>query len=68
MKSMVIEAFDYAYDGVHPNRLKPGKSYEIRDEHVARFEAEGKIERLTPAALPAAAALKAKRVRKPKAK
>jgi hypothetical protein len=46
MKRKVLEAFDYAYDGVHVNRLKAGRSYQIRDEHVARFEDEGKIERL----------------------
>lgn len=44
MKRKVLVDFDYAFDGVHANRLKAGRSYEIRDEHVARFEAEGKIE------------------------
>lgn len=45
MKRKVLVDFDYAFDGVHANRLRAGRSYEIRDEHVARFEAEGKIER-----------------------
>lgn len=44
MKRKVLEAFDYAYDGVRVNRLKANRLYEIRDEHVERFEAEGKIE------------------------
>ena len=48
MKRKVLEDFNYAYDGVHVNRLKAGRSYSIRDEHVARFEDEGKIERLEP--------------------
>lgn len=44
MKRKVLIPFDYAFDGIRVNRLRPGKSYEIRDEHVAMFVAEGKIE------------------------
>ena len=44
MKRRVLTDFFYCHDGKHPNLLKAGRSYEIRDEHVARFEAEGKIE------------------------
>lgn len=45
MKYKVLESFDYAHDGVRPNRLKAGKFYPIQPEHVARFQQEGKIER-----------------------
>ena len=45
MKRRVLVAFDYALDGKRANRLRAGKIYEIRDEHVDRFEAEGKIEK-----------------------
>lgn len=62
MKCKVLIPFDYAYDGVHANRLKIGRSYPFRDEHVANLEAEGKIER----AARAVAADAPKRRRKPK--
>ncbi len=45
MNCKVLESFHYAADGKHPNLLRAGTMAEIRDEHVARFEAEGKIER-----------------------
>ena len=48
MKRKVLEDFNYAYDGVRVNRLKAGRFYPIRQEHLSRFEAEGKIERLEP--------------------
>lgn len=44
MKYKVLVPFEYALDGVHSNRLKAGRSYEIRDEHVPRFEMDGLIE------------------------
>ncbi len=60
MKRKVLIPFDYAFDGVRVNRLRAGKVYEIRDEHVAQFVADGKIE-------PAAGDPAPKRRRKPKA-
>lgn len=46
MKRKVIEAFDYAADGVRANRLKVGRRYEFPDDLANRFEAEGKLEPL----------------------
>lgn len=43
MKRKVIEAFDYAADGVHANRLKVGRSYEFPEQLARRFEDEGKL-------------------------
>ncbi|MEO3386008.1 hypothetical protein [Mesorhizobium sp. CAU 1741] len=47
MKRKVIEAFDYAADGIHVNRLKAGRSYPFPAADAARFEAEGKLEPLS---------------------